>query len=126
MLLLFNSTVQICQLSSILLNERLEPKLCGFGQSKMLGMEESKVGMEETKVFGDVLENGIYTEPEYKKSGLLTCATDVYSFGVLMLQVLSGTKIAHFDEDARHILLTKVIRIQLTFFNYSLSELFNY
>lgn len=74
----------------------------------MLGMKESKVGMEESKVFGDVLENGIYTDPQYKKSGLLTCATDVYSFGVIMLQVLSGIKIPHFDEDARHILLTKV------------------
>ncbi|KAK4721731.1 hypothetical protein R3W88_011964 [Solanum pinnatisectum] len=90
------------KLSSILLNETFEPKLCGFGQSKMLGMEESKV-------FGDVLENGIYTDPEYKKCGLLTCAeTDIYSFGVIMLQVLSGTKIPHFDQDAIRTLLTKV------------------
>ncbi|KAH0679490.1 hypothetical protein KY284_020575 [Solanum tuberosum] len=89
------------KLSSILLNETFEPKLCGFGQSKMLGMEESKV-------FGDVLENGIYTDPEYKKCGLLTCAeTDIYSFGVIMLQVLAGTKIPHFDQDGRHTLLTK-------------------
>ncbi|KAK6791812.1 hypothetical protein RDI58_010893 [Solanum bulbocastanum] len=66
------------------------------------------LGMEESKVFGDVLENGIYTDPEYKKCGLLTCAeTDIYSFGVIMLQVLSGTKIPHFDQDAKHTLLTK-------------------
>ncbi|KAJ8543650.1 hypothetical protein K7X08_025268 [Anisodus acutangulus] len=88
------------KLSSILLSETLGPKLCGFGQSQMLGMEESKV-------FEDVLENGMYTDPEYKKTGLLTCATDIYSFGVVMLQVLSGTRISHVDEDGRHILLTK-------------------
>ncbi|XP_059308184.1 probable receptor-like protein kinase At2g42960 isoform X3 [Lycium ferocissimum] len=88
------------KLSSILLSETLEPKLSGFGRSQMLGMEESKV-------FEDVLESGIYTDPEYKKSGLLTCATDVYSFGVVMLQVLSGTKIAYLGEDGRLILLKK-------------------
>ncbi|KAK4366453.1 hypothetical protein RND71_014333 [Anisodus tanguticus] len=66
------------------------------------------LGMEERKVFEDVLENGMYTNPEYKKTGVLTCATDIYSFGVVMLQVLSGTRIAHVDEDGRHILLTKL------------------
>lgn len=48
------------------------------------------------------------TDPEYKNSGLLTCSTDIYSFGVVMLQVLSGTKISHIDEEDRHILLTKL------------------
>ncbi|KAJ8558464.1 hypothetical protein K7X08_005230 [Anisodus acutangulus] len=68
--------------------------------------------MEERKVFEDVLENGMYTNPEYKKTGVLTCATDIYSFGVVMLQVLSGTRIAHVDEDGRHILLTKALSNQ--------------
>ncbi|XP_009597940.1 probable receptor-like protein kinase At2g42960 [Nicotiana tomentosiformis] len=88
------------KLSSILLSETLEPKLCGFGQAKMLGMEESQV-------FEDVVENGVYTDPEYKNSGLLTCSTDIYSFGLVMLQVLSGPRIAHFGQDDRNILLTK-------------------
>nr|XP_016463924.1 PREDICTED: putative cysteine-rich receptor-like protein kinase 35 [Nicotiana tabacum] len=88
------------QLSSILLSETLEPKLCGFGQAKMLGMHESQV-------FEEFVENGVYTDPEYKNSGLLTCSTDVYGFGIIMLQVLSGPRIAHFGEDDKNILLTK-------------------
>ncbi|XP_019231505.1 PREDICTED: inactive protein kinase SELMODRAFT_444075-like [Nicotiana attenuata] len=91
-------------LSSILLSETLEPKLCGFGQAKMLGMHESQV-------FEDIVENGVYTDPEYKNSGLLTCSTDIYSFGIIMLQVLSGPGIAHFGQDDKNILLTKAKEI---------------
>ncbi|CAN4115240.1 unnamed protein product [Withania somnifera] len=65
------------------------------------------LGMDKSEVFEDVLESGMYKDPEYKKSGLLTCAIDIYSFGVVMLQVLSGTKIACFDEHDTHILLKK-------------------
>lgn len=64
--------------------------------------------MHESQVFEEFVENGVYTDPEYKNSGLLTCSTDVYGFGIIMLQVLSGPRIAHFGEDDKNILLTKV------------------
>ncbi|KAH0695169.1 hypothetical protein KY285_022266 [Solanum tuberosum] len=88
------------KLTNILLTEDLEAKLSDFGLAKMLGMEESKV-------FTDVRGTIGYMDPEYMSNAKLTCASDVYSFGIVALQVLSGQKVIELDLDARDQLTRK-------------------
>lgn len=79
----------------------MEPKLSDFGLAKVLEMEESKV-------FTDVRGTIGYMDPEYMSNAKLTCASDVYSFGIVALQVLSGQKVIELDLDARDQLTRKV------------------
>ncbi|KAK2638109.1 hypothetical protein Ddye_025904 [Dipteronia dyeriana] len=88
------------KLTNILLTEDLDPKLSDFGLAKMLGMEESKV-------FTDVRGTIGYMDPEYMSNAKLTCASDIYSFGIVALQLLSGQKVIELDLDARDQLTRK-------------------
>ncbi|KAG5581356.1 hypothetical protein H5410_051983 [Solanum commersonii] len=83
----------LSRLTNIVLTEDLEAKLSDFGLAKMLGMEESKV-------FTDVRGTIGYMDPEYMSNAKLNCASDVYSFGIVALQVLSGQKVIELDLDA--------------------------
>lgn len=89
------------QLTNILLAYDLVAKLSDFGLSKMLGMEESKV-------FTDVKGTIGYMDPEYMVNAKLTCASDIYSFGIVTLQLLSGQRVFELDLDARDQLTRKV------------------
>ncbi|XP_024966149.1 putative leucine-rich repeat receptor-like serine/threonine-protein kinase At2g19230 [Cynara cardunculus var. scolymus] len=88
------------KLTNILLTENLEPKLSDFGLAKVLGMEESKV-------FTDVRGTIGYMDPEYMSNAKLTCASDIYSFGIVALQILSGQKVIELDLEARDQLTRK-------------------
>ncbi|RXH82535.1 hypothetical protein DVH24_036876 [Malus domestica] len=94
------------KLTNILLTDNLEPKLSDFGLAKMLGMEE-------TKVFTDVRGTIGYMDPEYMTNAKLTCASDVYSFGIVALQLLSGQKVFELDLDARDQLTRKAKDISM-------------
>ncbi|KAI3819896.1 hypothetical protein L1987_13749 [Smallanthus sonchifolius] len=88
------------KLTNILLTENLESKLSDFGLAKVLGMEESKV-------FTDVRGTIGYMDPEYMSNAKLTCASDIYSFGIVALQLLSGQKVIELDLEARDQLTRK-------------------
>ena len=90
------------QLTNILLTENYEAKLSDFGLAKMMGVEESKV-------FTDVRGTIGYMDPEYMTNAKLTCASDIYSFGIVALQILSGQKVIELDLDARDQLTRKVL-----------------
>ncbi|KAJ0079548.1 hypothetical protein Patl1_23012 [Pistacia atlantica] len=94
------------KLTNILLTEDMEPKLSDFGLAKMLGMEESKV-------FTDVRGTIGYMDPEYMTNAKLTCASDIYSFGIVALQLLSGQKVIELDLDAREQLTRKARDVNL-------------
>lgn len=87
----------------------MEPKLSDFGLAKMLGIEE-------TKVFTDVRGTIGYMDPEYMSNAKLTCASDIYSFGIVALQLLSGQKAVELDLDARDQLTRKVRSLVLDYF----------
>ncbi|KAF5725783.1 Leucine-rich repeat protein kinase family protein isoform 1 [Tripterygium wilfordii] len=71
--------------SNILLDGNLEARVSDFGLAKLLEDEESHITTIVVGTFG-------YLAPEYMQSGRATEKTDVYSFGVLVLEVLSGKR----------------------------------
>lgn len=85
----------------------MTPKLSDFGLARMLGMEESKV-------FTDVRGTIGYMDPEYMSNAKLTSASDIYSFGIVTLQLLSGQRVIELDLDARDQLTRKVSLLSLT------------
>ena len=91
----------LLQLTNILLCHDLVAKLSDFGLAKMLGMEESRV-------FTDVRGTIGYMDPEYIVSAKLTCSSDIYSFGIVILQLLSGQRVFDLDLAARDQLTRKV------------------
>ncbi|CAD5194732.1 unnamed protein product [Musa acuminata subsp. malaccensis] len=88
------------KLANILLMDNMEPKLSDFGLARM-------VGMKETKCFTEVRGTIGYMDPEYMSHGNLSCASDIYSFGVVILQLLSGRKVIELDTKARETLTRK-------------------
>ncbi|CAN1139290.1 LRR receptor-like serine/threonine-protein kinase FEI 1 [Linum perenne] len=71
--------------SNILLDGNLAARVSDFGLAKLLEDEESHITTIVAGTFG-------YLAPEYMQSGRATEKTDVYSFGVLVLEVISGKR----------------------------------
>ncbi|KAL8521527.1 hypothetical protein ACS0TY_011878 [Phlomoides rotata] len=71
--------------SNILLDGNFDARVSDFGLAKLLEDEESHITTIVAGTFG-------YLAPEYMQSGRATEKTDVYSFGVLVLEILSGKR----------------------------------
>lgn len=87
--------------SNILLDQNLIPKVSDFGLSRILRDNASHISTHVAGTLG-------YLAPEYAISGRLTRKTDVYSFGVLLLEIISGQTVVNFDlEHGEHYLVQK-------------------
>lgn len=72
--------------SNILLDNEFHPKLSDFGLAKL-----GPVG-DNTHVSTRVMGTYGYCAPEYAMSGKLTLKSDIYSFGVVMLELITGRR----------------------------------
>ncbi|KAG5613609.1 hypothetical protein H5410_024890 [Solanum commersonii] len=72
--------------SNILLDNDFNPKLSDFGLAKL-----GPVG-ENTHVSTRVMGTYGYCAPEYAMSGKLTLKSDIYSLGVVLLELITGRK----------------------------------
>uniref|UniRef100_A0A2P2MFG4 Receptor serine-threonine protein kinase n=1 Tax=Rhizophora mucronata TaxID=61149 RepID=A0A2P2MFG4_RHIMU len=72
--------------ANILLDNDFNPKLSDFGLAKL-----GPVG-ENTHVSTRVMGTYGYCAPEYAMSGKLTPKSDIYSFGVVMLELITGRR----------------------------------
>ncbi|KAL2495770.1 Protein kinase superfamily protein [Forsythia ovata] len=69
--------------SNILLDKDLTPKISDFGLAKLIPPEMTHVS---TRVAGTIG----YLAPEYAIVGKLTRKADIYSFGVLLIEIVTG------------------------------------
>ncbi|XP_012844782.1 PREDICTED: probable receptor-like protein kinase At3g55450 [Erythranthe guttata] len=76
--------------TNILLGTNFEAKLSDFGLSKVICMGNSYVSSEVRGTFG-------YVDPEYQKNRRVHPSTDVYSFGIVLLQLLSGQRVINMN-----------------------------
>ncbi|KAL5713810.1 putative serine/threonine-protein kinase pbl21 [Ranunculus cassubicifolius] len=72
--------------ANILLDDDFEPKLSDFGLAKL-----GPVG-DNTHVSTRVMGTYGYCAPEYALSGKLTLKSDIYSFGVVLLELITGRR----------------------------------
>ena len=71
--------------SNIVLTADAAAKLCDFGLTRML-----RPGSQETAT--RVLGSDWYRDPSYGQSGVLSRSSDMYSFGVVLLRLLTGAQ----------------------------------
>ncbi|EPS67560.1 protein kinase, partial [Genlisea aurea] len=79
--------------SNILLDDDFGVKLSDFGLAKL-----GPVG-DNTHVSTRVMGTYGYCAPEYAMSGKLTLKSDIYSFGVVLLELITGRKAIDGDRD---------------------------
>ncbi|EOA33385.1 hypothetical protein CARUB_v10020335mg [Capsella rubella] len=75
---------------NILLDEKWVPKIADFGMARLYQEDVTHVN---TRIAGT---NG-YMAPEYVMHGVLSVKADVFSFGVLVLELISGQKNSSFS-----------------------------
>ncbi|CAL5441339.1 unnamed protein product [Camellia sinensis] len=82
--------------SNVLLDSEMNPKISDFGLARAFGHDQSSTKTER------VVGTYGYMSPEYAIDGLFSMKSDVFSFGVIILEIMSGKRnrmFHHSDHD---------------------------
>jgi interleukin-1 receptor-associated kinase 1 len=90
------------QPTNILLGSKFEAKLSDFGLSKVIEIGETYASSEVRGTFG-------YVDPEYQSNHHVNSSGDVYSFGIVLLQIISGKRVINLKLK-RPMSLSKMVR----------------
>ncbi|KAH9317732.1 hypothetical protein KI387_019501, partial [Taxus chinensis] len=71
--------------NNILLDDKLNAKIADFGLARLFLDDETHIQTRVAGTYG-------YMAPEYAMRGQLSIKADVYSFGVLLLEIIAGRK----------------------------------
>ncbi|CAN1274235.1 Probable serine/threonine-protein kinase At1g01540 [Linum perenne] len=93
--------------SNILLDNQWNPKVSDFGLAKLLGSERSYVTTRVMGTFG-------YVAPEYASTGMLNERSDVYSFGILLMEVISGRNPVDYSRPQGEVNLVEWLKTMVT------------
>ncbi|XP_057448517.1 cysteine-rich receptor-like protein kinase 3 [Lotus japonicus] len=85
------------KLSNILLDDNFTPKIADFGLARLFPEDQSHISTAICGTLG-------YMAPEYIVLGKLTEKADIYSFGVLVIELLSGKSRTSFVQNSCSIL----------------------
>ncbi|GMQ02378.1 hypothetical protein CsSME_00048639 [Camellia sinensis var. sinensis] len=86
--------------SNILLDKDFEAHLTDFGIAKSLCTSKSHTS---TYIMGTIG----YIDPEYARTSRLTEKSDVYSYGIVLLELLTGRKAVDNESNLHHLILSK-------------------
>lgn len=94
--------------SNILLNGYMRAKIANFGLAGP-ATDQVKTTSRSSQTASHVVGTRGYVAPEYLANGITTPKIDVYAFGVVVLELMSGKRVVIGEENGRQVLLSVTI-----------------